>query len=38
MGGAAVFSLNFRSAGEGPFMAGKAKNMCQRCTFLGGGG
>ena len=33
-----VFSLNFSSAGKGPFMAGKAKNMCQRRTFLGGGG
>ena len=33
-----MFSLNFRSAGKGPFMAGKEKNMCQRCNFLGGGG
>ena len=33
-----MFSLNFSSAGKGPFMAGKAKNMCQRHTFLGGGG
>ena len=33
-----VFSLNLSSAGKGPFMAGKAKNMCQRCTFLGGRG
>ena len=35
-----LFSLNFSSAGKGPFMAGKAKNMRQRCTFLGrwGGG
>lgn len=32
-----VFSLNFRSAGKGPFMAGKAENMPQRCTFQGGG-
>ena len=23
---------------NGPFMASKAKNMHQRCTFLGGGG
>ena len=29
-----VFSLKFRSAGKGPFMAGKAKNIHQRCTFL----
>ena len=29
-----VFSLNFSSAGKGPFMAGKVKNMDQRCTFL----
>ena len=34
----AVFSLNFSSAGKGPFMAGKAKNMPQRHTFLVGGG
>ena len=33
-----VFSLNFSSAGKGQFMAGKAKNMRQRCTCLGGGG
>ena len=33
-----VISLNFSSAGKGPLMAGKAKNMCQRCTFLGGRG
>ena len=33
-----VFSLNFSSAGKGPFMAGKTKKMCQRRTFLGGGG
>ena len=31
-----MFSLNFSSAGKGPFMAGKAKNMHQRCTFLEG--
>ena len=30
----AVFSLNFSSAGKEPFMAAKAKNMCQRRTFL----
>ena len=34
-----VFSLNFRSAGKGPFMAGKGKdNMCQRHNFLWGRG
>jgi len=33
-----IFSLNFSSAGKGPFMAGKAKNMPQRCTFLDGRG
>lgn len=34
-----VFSLNFRSAGKGPFMAGKAKdNMHHRHNFLWGGG
>ena len=33
-----VFSLNFSSAGKEPFMASKANNMHQRCTFLGGGG
>ena len=33
-----VFSLNFSSASKGRFMAGKAQDMCQRCTFLGGGG
>jgi len=33
-----VFSLNFSSAGKGPFMAGKAKNMPLRCTFLEGRG
>ena len=32
-----VFSLNFSSAGKGPFMAGKANNMQQRCNLLGGG-
>ena len=31
-----VFSVNFSSAGKGPFMASKAKNMCHRLrTFLG---
>ena len=29
-----VFFLNFSSAGKGPFMASKAKNVHQRCTFL----
>ena len=29
--------LNFSSAGKGPFVASKAKNMSQRRTFLGGG-
>ena len=33
-----MFSLNFSSAGKGSFMAGEAKNMHQRHTFLGGGG
>ena len=33
-----VFSLNLSSAGKGSFMAGKAKNIFQRCTFLGGRG
>jgi len=33
-----VFSLNFSSAVKGPFMASKAKNMHQRCTFLQGMG
>ena len=33
-----MFSLNFSSAGKGPFIASKAKNMHQRHTFLGGGG
>ena len=36
--GFTVFSLNFSSAGKGPFIAGKAENMHQRCTFLGAGG
>ena len=31
----AVFSRNFSSAGKGTFISGKAKNMSQRCTFLG---
>ena len=34
----AVFSLNFSSAGRGPFMAGMAKNMRGRYTSLGIGG
>ena len=33
-----VFSRNFSSAGKRRFMAGKAQDMCQRRTFLGGGG
>ena len=36
-----LLSLHFSSAGKGPFMTGKAKNMCQRSTVLaeeGGGG
>ena len=33
-----VFSLNFSSASKGTFMAGKAKNMPQRCNFLRGEG
>ena len=33
-----VFSLNFSSAGKGRFMAGKAQDMCQRHTLMGGGG
>ena len=33
-----VFSLNFTTAGKGPFMDGEAKNMCQRCTPWGDGG
>ena len=36
--GGAVFSLNFSSAGEGRFMAGKAQDMCQRHTLIGGEG
>ena len=31
-----VFSLNFSSAGKGPFMACKAKGGCPWCTFLEG--
>ena len=31
------FFLNFSSVGKGPSMAGKAKNMPQQRTFLGGG-
>ena len=31
-------TLNFSSAGKGPFLTGKAKNICQRCTFLREGG
>ena len=34
----AVFSLKFSSAGKGPFMAGKAKNMYQKHTYFPGGG
>ena len=34
----AVFSLNFSLAGTGPFLTGKAKNMCQRGTLLPGEG
>ena len=30
-----MFSLKFSSAGKGPFTAGKAKTLRQRCTFLG---
>ena len=26
---------HFSSAGKGPFLTGKAKNICYRCTFLG---
>ena len=29
-----MFFLKFRSAGKEPFMAGKAKNIHQRCTFV----
>ena len=32
-----VFSLNLSSAGKVPFMASKAINMSQKCTFLGEG-
>jgi len=32
-----VFSLNFSSAGKGPSMAGKAKNVPE-AQFPGGGG
>ena len=34
----AVFSLNFSLAGKGPFLTGKAENMCQRRTLLPGEG
>ena len=30
-----LFSTNFSSAGQGPFMASRAKNMCQRLGNLG---
>ena len=33
-----VFSLNLSSAGKGRFMAGKAQDMCQRHTLMGGRG
>ena len=33
-----LFCVLLSSAGKGPFMAGKAKNMPQRCTFLVGAG
>ena len=35
-----LLSLHFSSAGKGPFMTSKAKNMCQRSTILAeeGGG
>ena len=33
-----VFSLNLSSAGKGLFIAGMAKNIHQRCTFLRAGG
>ena len=29
-----VFSLNFSLAGKGPFLTGKAKNVCQKRTLL----
>ena len=32
-----VFFLNFSSAGNWPFLTGKAKNIGQRCTVLLGG-
>ena len=32
-----VFSLNFNSAGKGPFMDGKAKKYILFYTFRGGG-
>ena len=34
----AVFSLYFSSACKGTFIASEAKNMHQRCTFLGAWG
>jgi len=33
-----VFSLNFSSAGKGPFMAVKAKKMCARSALSRGRG
>ena len=33
-----VFSLNFSSAGKGPFLTSKAKTMWQRCALLAGRG
>ena len=33
-----VFSLNFSSAGKGPFMAGKAKNALEAHFLRGNGG
>ena len=33
-----VFSLTFSSAGKGPFMASKAKNMCPEAGHFPGGG
>ena len=33
-----VFSLNFSSVGNGPFLISKARNMCQRRILLSGGG
>ena len=38
IGEKSVFSLNFSLAGKGPFLTGKAKNMCQRRTLLPGEG